>query len=112
MDEVTQLGLAVTEAGADPEHLAELTVWLRQELAELPVESVRLVEVDAPAGAKSGGGIALGQLLVAMSGSSVLVALVQTLKDWTRRHEQRTAKLTCATRSWSSAGTPSATSSA
>jgi hypothetical protein len=95
MDEVTQLGLVVTEAGADPEHLAELTVWLRQELVELPVESVRLVEVDAPAGAKSGGGIALGQLLVAMSGSSVLVALIQTLKDWTRRHEQRTAKLTC-----------------
>ena len=36
MDEVTRLGLVVTEAGADPEHLAELTVWLRQELAELP----------------------------------------------------------------------------
>jgi Effector Associated Constant Component 1 len=95
MDQVTQLGLVVTEAGADPEHLAELTVWLRRELAELPVESVRLVEVDAPAGAKSAGGMALGQLLIAMSGSSVLVALIQTLKDWTRRHDQRTAKLTC-----------------
>jgi hypothetical protein len=95
MDEVNQVELVVAEAGADPEHLAELTVWLRQELVELPVESVRLVQVDAPPGSKSAGGVALGQLVIAMGGSSVLVAVIQSVRDWILRHERRSAKLTC-----------------
>lgn len=37
----------------------------------------------------------LGQLLVTFAGSSVLVALVQALRDWIMRHERRSAKLQC-----------------
>lgn len=91
-----QVAVLIAEDGADAERLAELTVWLRQELiAHLPVEAVQLERAESPAGAKGAGAVVLGQLLVTFAGSSVLVTLVQAVRDWLMRHERRSAKLQC-----------------
>lgn len=91
-----QVAVLIAEDGADAERLAELTVWLRQELiAHLPVEAVTLERMEAPVGAKGAGAVMLGQLLVTFAGSSVLVTLVQAVRDWIMRHERRSAKVQC-----------------
>jgi hypothetical protein len=91
-----RVAILIGEEGADPERLAELTVWLRQELlAQLPVEAVTLERTEAPAGSKGIGAVVLGQLLVTIGGSSVLVALVQAVQGWLMRHERRNVKVQC-----------------
>jgi hypothetical protein len=86
----------IGEDGADSERLAELTIWLRQELlAGFPIEAVKLERMDAPAGTKGAGAIMLGQLIVTFAGSAGLVALVQAVRDWILRREGRSAKMQC-----------------
>lgn len=49
-----QVAVLIAEDGADAERLAELTVWLRQELiAHLPVEAVQLERTEAPVGPRA-----------------------------------------------------------
>jgi hypothetical protein len=91
-----QVAMEIAEDGVDAERLAELTVWLRQELlTQLPVESVKLGRAEPPPGAKGAGAVVLGQLLITVASSSVLVALVRAVRDWIMRHEHRSVKLRC-----------------
>jgi hypothetical protein len=71
----------------DPEESERLTRQLRAELAELDVESVDAPVVGmVPEGAK-GDPVAAGALLVALSApGGVLVALIETVRDFLARH--------------------------
>jgi glycine/D-amino acid oxidase-like deaminating enzyme len=85
--------LVVLQPGVDSdadedERLARV---LRRELDDLDVESVRPVPgATPPDGAKAADAVTVGALAVALSASGgVLVALVETLRDWLRRSSGR-----------------------
>jgi hypothetical protein len=74
---------------ADDEELARLTQRLRDELLELDVERVDYATGPAPANAKSGAAVGLGTMMVTLSDSAVLAALVGVLRTWVRRGSDR-----------------------
>lgn len=94
--QTTQLMLNV-DAGpeTDGEELEYLTRQLREELAELEVETVDLVRAGSvPQGAKAGDPMTWGALLVALTASGgVLTALISALQSWLTRHERRSVTL-------------------
>jgi hypothetical protein len=72
--------------GADDEERAVLALRLREDLADLDVESVRLASGGEPGpGAKSGDAVAWGTLLVGIVSSGALTALVNTVNAWVAR---------------------------
>jgi len=75
------------DAQTDDRELARLTDQLRLEILELEVEEVApLREGEHAAGAKSGGPVALGALLITALGSSgVIPPLFDLLKSWLAR---------------------------
>jgi hypothetical protein len=73
----------------DDEELTRLSRWLRNELLELDVERVDYVTGPAPSGAKSGTAVSLGTMIVTLSDSAVLAALVGVLRTWVRRGSDR-----------------------
>ena len=86
------------EIGAGPdddvEDLDRQSLNLRDELLELDLDSVEpVVEAAAPAGAKGPTGESVGALLVTISDSAVLVALIGTLKAWIGRVRGRTVTI-------------------
>jgi len=87
-----QLHLTITEAGADPERLDELTGRLLRDLRELGAGSVeRASGGTVPAGAK-GDPFTLGALaLVAVP--AFLPKLVEFLQAWSLRGESRKVKI-------------------
>jgi hypothetical protein len=86
------------EIGAGPdsdfEELALLCEGLRLELLELEVEAVDATGGGpAPLGAKTSAVDTVGTLVVALSNSAVVVALVGVLRAWVRRGAGRTVML-------------------
>jgi hypothetical protein len=81
------LAIKLTETGAEPERLEELTIDLRRELLELDVDDVARVPAgDAPPGSRSIDLAAIGALLVTMNQTTdVLAHIVSTVRDWLRR---------------------------
>jgi hypothetical protein len=73
----------------DDEELARLSRWLRDELLQLNVEKVDYVTGLAPMGAKSGAVLSFGTMIVTLSDSAVLAALVGVLRAWVRRGSNR-----------------------
>jgi hypothetical protein len=75
----------------DDQELDGLTRSLRRDLLELPVEDVRPeAREPLPPGAKAGGAVAVGTMLVAMAGSGgLLVAVVETVRSWLTRHRDQ-----------------------
>jgi len=73
----------------DEEELARLCRWLRDELLELDVERVDYADGRAPSGAKSGTAVSLSTMIVTLSDSAVLAALVGALRAWVRRGSDR-----------------------
>jgi hypothetical protein len=71
---------------ADAEELATLVVWLRDELLQLDVDAVEhATAMSTRAGAKGLAADTAGTLIVTISNSAVLVALIGLLKSWISR---------------------------
>ena len=76
----------------DGEELDRLTRRVRDEIAELEVEAVKLAPgTDLPAGAK-GDPITIGSIIVTLASAGVFTGLVEVLKSWVLRREGRTVK--------------------
>lgn len=74
------------EASPYDEELAGLCKDLREEILDLDVEDVSLAECGpAPRGAKGQSSSSIDTLLVTLSNSAVIVALVGLLQSWIRR---------------------------
>ena len=86
------LALELSEAGADPARLEELTTRLRSELLELDVNDVeRMSAGSAPDGSKAIELAAIGALIVTMEQSGALVAkVVSTIREWLKRDPEPT----------------------
>lgn len=77
----------------DPDELDRVTRQLRSDLAELNVESVEFPHsTNVPAGAKSAEAVALGSLAVAVLPVAI-PKVIEFLRDWLMRGENRTLKL-------------------
>jgi Effector Associated Constant Component 1 len=79
------------DAGPDvnDEELRRLSRRLRAELLEVGVERVDYGTGLVPSGAKSGTAVSLGTIVVTLSDSAVLAALVGVLRTWARRGSDR-----------------------
>jgi len=76
----------------DGEELDRLTRQVRDEIADLDVDTVKLAPgKDLPAGAK-GDPITIGSIIVALTSAGVFTGLVEVLKAWVLRREGRTVK--------------------
>jgi hypothetical protein len=69
------------------------TNQLQSRLRDLDVEVSRPVEGGQTPGGARGDGVTVGALVVALSSSSVLVALVQEIADWVRSNRSRKVRL-------------------
>ncbi len=86
------LALELSEAGADPARLEELTTRLRSELLDLDVNDVERVSAgNAPEGSKAIELAAVGALIVTMEQSGLLLAkVVSTIREWLKRDPEPT----------------------
>jgi Effector Associated Constant Component 1 len=73
----------------DEEELSQLSRWLRDDILELDVERVDYATNVAPTGAKSGAAANLAELIISLSNSAVLTALVGVLRTWVSRDSKR-----------------------
>ena len=82
------------DAGEDAaaEELDRLTRQLRDEIQELEVESVELVQGEAPEVTKSAEAVTLGALALAVMPAAV-PQIIEFLKSWSMRGESRTVKV-------------------
>jgi hypothetical protein len=98
------LAIELTEPGADPERLDELTLMLREELLGLDVDDVeRVTGGEAPSGTRGLELAALGTLLVTLNQSTDLVThVVNTIREWLKRPPEptRTARVTLGDRTF------------
>ena len=79
---------------ADADELERNSLWLRDELLQLDVESVEPILAEAaPAGAKGSPGGAAGWLVLSLSNSPVAVALAKMLSSWVDRRSGRKVTL-------------------
>ncbi len=85
----------VQDPTADAVHVEQLTGLLRQELLALDVEDVRQPTIaEAPSGAKSGGIVELGTLLVTLVKSGGLLSQIgEMVRSWVTRDERLTVSL-------------------
>jgi hypothetical protein len=85
-----QVTVEILEDGADPERLDTVTGYLREELAQLDVESVRAPSGgEAPEGSRAFDVIAIGGLVVSIANSHALRAVVTTVRGWLGRSPER-----------------------
>ena len=86
------LALELSEAGADPARLEELTTRLRSELLDLDVNDVERVSAgNAPEGSKAIELAAVGALIVTMEQSGPLLAkVVSNIREWLKRDPEPT----------------------
>jgi Effector Associated Constant Component 1 len=92
MDEMRALLSVQVAAGpdSDPEELDLMSLDLRRELLELDVDSVaRAAEGTVPPTAKAGGTGLSDVLIVSLSNSTVLVAIIHLLGRWVKRGSRR-----------------------
>ena len=85
------LALELSEAGADPARLEELTTRLRSELLDLDVNDVERVSAgNAPEGSKAIEWAAVGALIVTMEQTGPFLAkVVSTIREWLKRDRRR-----------------------
>ncbi|MEU6538068.1 hypothetical protein [Streptomyces sp. NPDC047000] len=84
------LRILLTEEDADPERIAELTGYLREELLDLDVDDVTAPPGgEVPPGARAVDPTDIGALLVALGHSANMLSQVMTvIRSWLgRRHE-------------------------
>ena len=73
----------------DEEELSKLSRWLRDDILELDVERVDYAANVAPPSSKSGTAVNLAELIIGLSNSAVLTALVGVLRTWVSRDSNR-----------------------
>jgi hypothetical protein len=80
--------------GADTDERDQQVRWLRSELLELDVEAVeRLGGTAVPEGARGPAADLAGTLVITLSNSAVLVAVVGVLRAWVSRGSGRKVKM-------------------
>lgn len=79
--EPTRVTVRVSDEGADSQHLEELTARLRAELTDLNVPVAQATAGEAPPGTRSIELAALGTLIVTLSGSPVLAAVINAISN-------------------------------
>ncbi|MGW2741815.1 hypothetical protein [Streptomyces sp. NPDC001450] len=86
-----QLLIRLSEEGTEPEHVAELTGYLREELLALDVDDVRPVPAgEIPPGARVVDAALAGTLLVSLGSSLTgLSQVANVLRDWLGRSRGR-----------------------
>ncbi|MFD5542197.1 hypothetical protein ACFWIJ_31345 [Streptomyces sp. NPDC127079] len=87
-----QLLILLSEEEAEPERVAELTSYLREELLDLDVDDVTaLPGVEAPPGTRAVDVTQIGSLLVALgSSATALSQVVNAVRSWLDRfHDSR-----------------------
>lgn len=90
---MTQILLGVAEDDADDRDKEQLALLLRDELLELPVESVEPMATAAPEGARAGLGTVAGVLVATLTPAHIS-AVVVTVLGWLRRGPaERTVRL-------------------
>src|SRR4051812_38116531 len=85
----------IRDGDADDERLDRVTGLLLREVRELGVDTVARPEARPREGAGSGVVTGTGALVVALSSSRALVALVRYLRAWTERGRDRAVRLEC-----------------
>ncbi|MFE5023120.1 hypothetical protein ACFRAO_07250 [Streptomyces sp. NPDC056656] len=82
-----RLLILLSEEGAEAEHVAELTTYLREELLDLDVEDVSAVPgEEVPAGARAVDVTQIGSLLVTLGTSATaLNQVVTVIRSWLGR---------------------------
>jgi hypothetical protein len=88
-----EVSVRIHDDGVDGQQLDDLTRRLRDELIELDVAVDGVRAGDAPAGARSIELAAVGTLLVTLSQSAVLAAIVNAVATWLGQRRQRTVKV-------------------
>jgi len=84
MKEVT---LHIAAVGGNPEKAAELTVWLKDQIKQLPVESIEIPKTGAlPEGARVGDPFSWGTLVVVVA-PVVVEQLFNLLRDRLKRQK-------------------------
>lgn len=81
------------DPGTDDLDLDALTRQLRRELLELDVDAVDRARGPAQPGARGGGDLT-GVLIVTLSNSTAVVAMIGVLKAWLTRKQGRRIKVT------------------
>ncbi|QOV44340.1 hypothetical protein [Streptomyces chromofuscus] len=91
----TQLQIVLSEEGADAEHVAKLTGYLRDELLQLDVDDVTTVPgPPVPPGARAGEVALIGALLVSLGGDPTgLGQVLNVVRDWWGRCHGRRPSL-------------------
>jgi hypothetical protein len=89
------LGLRISEEGADPERLAVLASYLRAELLRLEVENVAALQTGAPPpGTRASEVTAAGGLLVTFGqAAGGLRSVVSVITDWLLRGGNRPGRM-------------------
>jgi hypothetical protein len=80
----------------DAEELAQATDRLRAELLDLDVDAVQQpVRGEAPVDSKSGGLLAVGELVVRLvTSAEALISVISGIRSWLGRNRIRSVKLT------------------
>jgi hypothetical protein len=91
MEDTTLLRVQIADAyDSDPSELRELTGSLRRELLELDVDEVELATDPALPDTAKAGGVSLPDLLiVSLSNSAALAAVIRLLQGWITRSRGR-----------------------
>ncbi len=92
----SELRVHLSEDGGDAERVASLTGFLRQELLQLDVQDVTALRVgEPPPGARAFDVAAVGGLLVTLSSSAEVRAVISAVRNWLTRGEgvRRTVRL-------------------
>ncbi len=85
-DDIAAVLVTISEPGADPERLDELTLMLRGELMEIAADVRPVSGGEAPPGTRAIDIATVGALLVAVKGSVESVnAIVSAVRSWLRR---------------------------
>lgn len=96
MENAAVVRLELVAEGGDPDQFEEEFRFLIADVSQLEVGSVRPVPCGPPPpGARSGGALQTGAVLVGLGGSGALLpALAALARDWVRRRGSGTLKLT------------------
>ncbi|WP_171107089.1 MULTISPECIES: hypothetical protein [Streptomyces] len=91
----TQLQILLSEEGAEAEHIAKLTGYLREELLQLDVDDVTAVPgPPVPPGARAGETALIGALQVNLgTAGTVLSEVLNVVRDWWGRCHGRRPSL-------------------
>jgi hypothetical protein len=92
-DTSIQVTLRISDEGSDDHHLEELTSRLRSELAELRVPVSGASTGEPPPGTRSIELAALGTLILTLSQSQVLAAIINAVSAWLGQRRQRSVRL-------------------